>query len=93
MAQARHRHRRAGPGKTLWTRNRAYRQNDSAPCEPQHWPPVRQRFGHERFGHPDLVVLRNDLYAKAWSQFTNHFQPTFKLPKREKKAGRPKRIA
>ena len=34
----------------------------------------------------------NDLYAKEWSQFTNHFKPTFKLSKREKKNGRTKRI-
>ncbi len=34
----------------------------------------------------------NDLYAQEWSQFTNHFKPTFKLVKREKKAGKTKRI-
>ena len=34
----------------------------------------------------------NDLYAQEWSQFTNHFKPTFKLEKREKKDGKTKRI-
>jgi hypothetical protein len=34
----------------------------------------------------------NDLYAQEWSQFTNHFKPTFKLLKREKKDGKTKRI-
>ena len=34
----------------------------------------------------------NDLYAHEWSQFTNHFKPTFKLLKREKKAGKTVRI-
>ena len=34
----------------------------------------------------------NDLYAQQWSQFTNHFKPTFKLLKREKQAGRTKRV-
>jgi hypothetical protein len=34
----------------------------------------------------------NDLYAQEWSQFTNHFKPTFKLLKREKQAGKTKRI-
>ncbi len=53
---------------------------------------MRQLFGHERFGHPELVPLMNDLYAKEWSQFTNHFKPTFKLLKREKKEGKTKRI-
>ncbi len=34
----------------------------------------------------------NELYAKEWSQFTNHFKPTFKLLKREKKEGKTKRV-
>ena len=53
---------------------------------------MRQLFGHERFGHAELVPLMNDLYAREWSQFTNHCKPTFKLLKREKKDGRTKRI-
>lgn len=53
---------------------------------------MRQLFGHERFGHPELVALMNDLYANEWSQFTNHFKPTFKLLKREKQGGRTVRI-
>jgi hypothetical protein len=31
----------------------------------------------------------NDLYFQEWSQFTNHFKPTFKLLKRRSKAARP----
>ena len=53
---------------------------------------MRQLFGHERFGHPELVPLMNDLYATEWSQFTNHFKPTFKLLKREKQDGKTRRI-
>ena len=53
---------------------------------------MRQRFGHDRFGHAGLVPLMNDLYAQEWSQFTNHFKPTCKLLQREKKNGRTKRI-
>ena len=34
----------------------------------------------------------NDLYANEWSQFTNHFKPTFKLLKREKQLGKTKRV-
>ena len=30
----------------------------------------------------------NELYSQEWSQFTNHFKPTFKLSKREKHDGR-----
>lgn len=75
-----------------WTRSRAYRKNDNAHCEQKNWTHVRQLFGHERFGHPELVPLMNDLYAKEWSQFTNHFKPTFKLLKRKKQGGQTRRI-
>jgi hypothetical protein len=49
-------------------------------------------FGHDRFEHAELVALMNDLYAQEWSQFTNHFKPTFKLVKREKKDGKTQRV-
>ena len=87
-----HRHLTGRAARMPWTRSRAYRKNDNAHCEQKNWTHVRQLFGHERFGHPELVPLMNDLYAKEWSQFTNHFKPTFKLLKREKKNGRTKRI-
>jgi hypothetical protein len=76
------------PVKLPWTRSRAYRKNDNAHCEQKNWTHVRQLFGHERFEHPELVGLMNDLYAVEWSQFTNHFKPTFKLVKREKRGSR-----
>jgi hypothetical protein len=87
-----YRHLTGRPAKLPWTRSRAYRKNDNAHCEQKNWTHVRQLFGHERFGHPELVPPMNDLYAKEWSQFTNHFKPTFKLLKREKKDGKTKRI-
>lgn len=87
-----HRHLNGRAAKLPWTRSRAYRKNDNAHCEQKNWTHVRQLFGHDRFGHPELVPLMNDLYAKEWSLFTNHFRPTFKLLKREKQAGKTKRI-
>jgi hypothetical protein len=86
-----HRHLTGRAAPMSWTRSRAYRKNDNAHCEQKNWTHVRQLFGHERFGHPELVALMNDLYAKEWSPFTNHFKPTFKLLKREKKDGKTKR--
>jgi hypothetical protein len=80
------------PVKMPWTRSRAYRKNDNAHCEQKNWTHVRQLFGHERFEHPEVVELMNDLYAKEWSQFTNHFKPTFKLLKREKRGSKTVRI-
>lgn len=87
-----YRHLSGRAAKVPWTRSRAYRKNDNAHCEQKNWTHVRQLFGHERFGHAELVPLMNELYAREWSQFTNHFKPTFKLLKREKKNGRTKRI-
>ena len=87
-----HRHLSGRAMKLPWTRSRAYRKNDNAHCEQKNWTHVRQLFGHDRFGHPELVALMNDLYAQEWSQFTNHFKPTFKLVKREKQAGKTKRV-
>jgi hypothetical protein len=87
-----HRHLTGRAVKMPWTRSRAYRKNDNAHCEQKNWTHVRQLFGHDRFEHPELVGLMNDLYALDWSQFTNHFKPTFKLVKREKKDGKTKRF-
>src|ERR1039458_1501496 len=74
--------------KVPFTRSRAYRKNDNAHCEQKNWTHVRQLLGYERFGHPELVPLLNDLYRQEWSQYQNHFRPTFKLLKREKKGGK-----
>ena len=87
-----HRHLTGRAPKLPWTRSRAYRKNDNAHCEQKNWTHVRQLFGHERFAHPQLVPLMNDLYAQEWSHYTNHFKPTFKLRKREKKDGKTKRL-
>jgi hypothetical protein len=87
-----HKHLTGRPVKTPWTRSRAYRRNDNAHCEQKNRTHVRQLFGHERFGHAELVPLMNDLYGQQWSQFTNHYKPTFKLAKREKQEGKTQRI-
>jgi len=86
-----HRHLTGRSKPMSWTRSRAYRKNDNAHCEQKNWTHVRQLFGHERFAHSELVPWMNDLYAQEWSQFTNHFKPTFKLLQREKKNGRTKK--
>ena len=87
-----HSHLNNRPAKLPWTRSRAYRKNDNAHCEQKNWTHVRQLFGHDRIEHPELVPLRNDLYAREWSQFTNHYKPTFKLLKRDKQDGKTKRV-
>jgi hypothetical protein len=44
------------------------------------------------YAHPELVPLMNALYGQEWSQFTNHFKPTFKLRKREPHGSKTKRV-
>ena len=78
--------------KVPFTRSRAYRKNDNAHCEQKNWTHVRQLFGHDRFEHAQLVPLMNNLYAQEWSQFTNHFKPTFKLWRRDKRGSRTVRV-
>ena len=56
-----HRHMTGRSAPPTWTRRRAYRKNDNAHCEQKNWTHVRQLFGPERFGHPELVALMNDL--------------------------------
>jgi len=56
-----HRHLSGRAAKLPWTRSRAYRKNDNAHCEQKNWTHVRQLFGHDRFEHPELVALMNDL--------------------------------
>ncbi len=75
------------PLKVPWSRSRAYRKNDNAHGEQKNWTHVRQLLGYQRFGHPELVPRLNDLYSQEWSRYQNHFRPTFKLLKREKKDG------
>lgn len=71
-----------------FTRSRAYRKNDNAHVEQKNWTHVRQLFGHDRFEHAQLVPLMNDLYARDWSLFQNHFRPTFKLISRDKRGSK-----
>ena len=80
------------PLKVPWTRSRAYRKNDNAHCEQKNWTNVRQLLGYERFEHPQLVPLLNSLYTQEWSQYQNHFRPTFKLLRRDKQGGKTVKI-
>jgi hypothetical protein len=54
----------------------------------KNWTHVRQWLGCERFGHPELVPLINELYRATWGSLHNHFRLTFKLLKRGRKTVR-----
>jgi len=75
-----------------FTRSRAYRKNDNAHVEQKNWTHVRELFGGERFEHPELVPLMNDLYSNEWRLFQNHFRPSLKLATKEKVRSKTKRI-
>lgn len=62
-----------------FTRSRAYKKNDNAHIEQKNWTHIRQWLGYDRFEHPQLVPLLNDLYKTQWRLFHNFFIPSVKL--------------
>ncbi|NQW29837.1 MAG: hypothetical protein HQ472_04930 [Ignavibacteria bacterium] len=62
-----------------YTRSRPYVKNDNAHIEQKNWTHVRQYLGYQRFDHPEIVPLMNDLYSNELYLFTNFFIPSFKL--------------
>lgn len=67
-----------------FTRSRPYHKDDNAHVEQKNWTHVRQLFGYDRIDKKEVVKLMNDLYAKEWSLYQNHFCPTMKLVSKEK---------
>jgi hypothetical protein len=74
-----------------FTHRRTYHKNDNAHVEQKNWTRVRQLFGHDRFEHPELVGLMNELYVQEWSQFHNHFRPNFKRLRRDQRGSQTMR--
>jgi hypothetical protein len=77
--------------KVTFTRSRPYKKNDNAHVEQKNWSFVRQLLGYDRLDNPQLVELINSLYSNEWSQYQNHFCPTFKLLEKRKIASKYKR--
>jgi hypothetical protein len=76
------------PKPLLFTRSRPYRKNDNAHVEQRNWTHVRQHFGYDRYDNPPVTPLINTLCKGALGQMQNHFLPTHKLERKERKAGR-----
>ena len=53
---------------------------------------MRQHFGYERYDNPPVVELINALCKGALGQMQNHFLPTHKLEKKERKGERIVRV-
>jgi len=80
------------PKPVLFTRSRPYHKNDNAHVEQRNWTHVRQQFGYERYDNPPVVPQINALCKGALGQMQNHFLPTHKLDKKERKDGRITRV-
>ena len=61
------------------SRYRRVRKKDNAHVEQKYCTHVRPLFGYDSFEDSTLVALMNDLYAKEWSLYQNHFIPSMKL--------------
>ena len=53
---------------------------------------MRQQFGYERYDNPSVAPLLNALCKGALGQLQNHFLPTHKLEKKERKDGHTTRL-
>lgn len=80
------------PQPVLFTRARAYHKNDNAHVEQRNWTHVRQHFGYERYDNPAVVPLINALCKGPLGQLLNHFLPTQKLVKKQRREKRVTRI-
>lgn len=67
-----------------FTRSRAYQKNDQAHIEQRNFTNVRLWFGYERYDHPAVWPLINELCRGALEQLLNYFLPTMKLEKKER---------
>lgn len=67
------------PQPVFMTRSRPYKKDDNAHVEQKNWTHVRQCFGYDRYGHPDLVEPMNALLKGPYGQLRNYFHASFKL--------------
>lgn len=76
------------PEPVLLTRSRPYHKNDNAHVEQRNWTHVRQHFGYDRYDNPVVVPLINALCKGPLGQLQNHFLPTHKLLKKQRRGRR-----
>jgi hypothetical protein len=80
------------PRPVFMTRSRPYKKDDNAHVEQKNWTHIRQCFGYERHDNPEVVEPMNALVKGAYGQLLNYFHASLKLERKERKAGRVKRI-
>ena len=81
------------PRPVFLTRSRPYKKDDNAHVEQKNWTHIRQWFGYERYGRPELVEPLNELTRGPYGQLLNFFHASLKLESKERQEnGRVKRI-
>ncbi len=80
------------PRPVFMTRSRPYKKDDNAHVEQKNWTHIRQCFGYARHDNPEVVELINALVKGAYGRLLNYFHASLKLERKERKAGRVKRI-
>jgi len=71
------------PQPVYFTRSRPYKKDDNAHVEQKNWTHIRQWFGYERYGRPELLEPMNELTRGPYGQLLNFFHANLKL--RDKK--------
>lgn len=79
------------PRPVFLTRSRPYKKDDNAHVEQKNWTHVRQWFGYERYGHPDLVQALNELTRGPYEQLLNGCVASMKLEEKEREGLKIKR--
>ena len=80
------------PRPVFMTRSRPYKKDDNAHVEQKNWTHIRQCFGYERHDNPEVVEPMNTLVKGAYGQLLNYFHASLKLERKERKAGKVRRI-
>ena len=60
--------------------------------EQKNWTHVRQCFGYERHGNPELVAPMNALVKGPYGQLLNYFHASLKLDHKERQNGKTRRV-
>ena len=80
------------PKPVFMTRSRPYKKDDNAHIEQKNWTHIRQCFGYERHDNPEVVDLINALIKNTYGPLLNFFHASLKLERKERIAGRIKRV-
>ena len=80
------------PQPVFMTRSRPYKKDDNAHVEQKNWTHVRQCFGYERYGHPELVEPINVLVKGPYGELLNYFHASLKLERKERHDGKVRRV-